>query len=50
MVQYDAAMYYNHSSMRKVHLVKDHLVYVYQIDTVYVQNNLQLNLVKGQFS
>ena len=31
-----AAMYYNHSSMRKVHLVEVHVVYVYWIDTVYV--------------
>ena len=34
-----AAMYFNHSSMRKVHLVNDHVVYVYWIDTVCVQNN-----------
>ena len=34
--------------MRKVYLVNGHVVYVYWIDTVYVQNNL--NLVKGQFS
>ena len=26
--------------MRKVHLVSGHVVYVYWIDTVYVQNNL----------
>ena len=26
--------------MRKVHLVKGHVLYVYWIDTVYVQNNL----------
>ena len=26
--------------MHKVHLVNDHVVYVYWIDTVYVQNNL----------
>ena len=38
------------SSMRKVHLVKDHVVNVYQIDTVYVQNNLPTELSKGQFS
>ena len=31
---------YNHSSIQKVHLVKDHVVHVYWIDTVYVQNNL----------
>ena len=36
--------------MRKVELVDGHVVYVYWIDTVYVQNNFQLNLVKGQFS
>ena len=35
------------SSMRKVHQVKDHAVYVYWIDTVYVQIINQLNLVKG---
>ena len=33
-------MYYNHSSMRKVHLVNRCVVYVYWIETVYVQNNL----------
>ena len=27
-------------SLRKVHLVKGHVVYVYWIDKVYVQNNL----------
>ena len=44
-------MYYNHSSTRKVHLVDSHVVYVYWIDTVYVQNNLPTEfLVKGQFS
>ena len=26
--------------MRKVHLVDGHVVHVYKIDTVYVQNNL----------
>ena len=31
---------YNHSFMRKVHLVNGHVVYVCLIDTVYVQNNL----------
>ena len=36
--------------MRKVHLVNGHVVYVYWIDTVYVQKIYQLNLVKGQFS
>ena len=41
------AMYYNHSSMRKVHLVKCHVVYVYWIDTVYVQNNLQTEFSKS---
>ena len=29
--------------MRKVHLVNGHVVYVYWIDTVNVQNNLPLN-------
>ena len=42
----NAAMYYNHSSMRKVHLVKGHVVYVYLIDTVYVQNNLPTEFSK----
>ena len=46
MVQYYAAMYYNNSSMRKVHLVNGHVVYVYWIDTVYVQNNLPNELSK----
>ena len=36
--------------MRKVHLVNGHVVYVYWIDTVYVQNNLSTDLKKGQFS
>ena len=26
--------------MHEVHLVKGHVVYVYWVDTVYVQNNL----------
>ena len=30
----------NHSSMHKVHLVNVHVVYVYWIDTAYVQNKL----------
>ena len=30
--------------MRKVHLVKGHVVYVYWIDTVYVQKNLPTEL------
>ena len=30
---------YNHSYMRKVHLVKGLVVYVYWIDTVFVQYN-----------
>ena len=42
LVQYYAAMYYNHSSMRKVHLVNGRVVYVYLIYTVYVQNNLPI--------
>ena len=50
LVHHYVAMYYNHSSVRKVYPVKGHVVYVYWIDTVYVQNNLPLNLVKGQFS
>ena len=32
--------------MRKVHLVKGHVVYVYLIDTVLVQNNLPTELSK----
>ena len=43
-------MYYNYSSMHKVHLVNGHVVYVYWIDTVYVQNNLPTEFSKGQFS
>ena len=38
-MQYYVAMYYNHSSMHKVNLVKGHVVYVYWINTVDVQNN-----------
>ena len=45
-VQYYAAMYYNHSSMRKEHQAKSHVVYVYWIGTVYVQNNLPSELSK----
>ena len=30
--------------------IKHHVADVYWIDTVYVQNNLSKNLVKGQFS
>ena len=37
---------YNHSSMRKVHLVSGQVVYVYWIDTVYVQNNLPTEFSK----
>ena len=32
--------------MHKVHLVNGHVVYVYWIDTVYVQNNLQAEFSK----
>ena len=32
--------------MRKVHLVKGHVVYVYWIDTVYVQTNLPTEFSK----
>ena len=46
LVQYYAAMYCNYSSMRKVHLVKGHVVYVYWMDTVYVQNTLPIELSK----
>ena len=41
-----AAMHYNHSPVRKVHLVKGHVVYVYWVDTVYVQNNLPTEFSK----
>ena len=43
---YYAAMFYNHSSMRKVHLVNDLVVYVYLIDTVYVKKNLPTEFSK----
>ena len=33
--------------MRKIHLVNGHVIYVYWIDTVYVQNNLPTELSKG---
>ena len=33
--------------MRKVNLVKGYVVYVYWIDTVYVQNNLPTEFSKG---
>ena len=46
LVPYYAAMHYNHSPVRKVHLVKDHVVYVYWVDKVYVQNNLPTELSK----
>ena len=46
LVQYYAAMHYNHSPVRKVHLVKGHEVYVYWVDTVCVQNNLPTELSK----
>ena len=36
-----------HSPMREVHLVDGHVVYVYWIDTVYVQNNLPNEFSKG---
>ena len=32
--------------MRKVHLVNGHVVYVYWIDTVYMQNNLPTELIQ----
>ena len=32
--------------MRKVHLVNGHVVYVYWIDTVFVQNNLPTEFSK----
>ena len=35
-----------HSAMRKVHLVNGHVVYVYWIDTVYVQINLPTEFSK----
>ena len=42
-------MYYNHSSMRKVYLVNGHVVYMYWIDTEYVQNNLPTEFSKRTF-
>ena len=45
-MQFYAAMYYNHSFKRKVHLVNGHVVYVYWIYTIYVQNNLQTEFSK----
>ena len=36
--------------MRKVHLVNGHVVYVYWIDTVYVQNYLRTEFSKGTIS
>ena len=35
--------------MRKEHLVKGHVEYVYWIDTVYVQNNLPTVFSKRTF-
>ena len=49
LVQYYAAMYYNHLSMRKVHLANGHVVYVYWIYTVYVQNNLPTEFSKKKY-
>ena len=46
LVQYNAAMYFNHSAMRKEYLVYGHVAYVYWIDTVYVQNNLPTEFSK----
>ena len=37
---------FNHSSMRIVHLVKGHVVFVYWVDTVLVQNYLPTELSK----
>ena len=34
------------SSMRKLHLFKGHVAYVYWISTVYVQNNLSTEFNK----
>ena len=45
-VQHYAAMYFNHSAMRKVHQVNGHVVYVRWIGTVYVQNNLPTEFSK----
>ena len=42
-----AAMYYNHSSMRKVYQFNGHVVFAYWIDTVYVQNNLPTEFSNG---
>ena len=40
---------YNQSSMRRVHQAKSHVVCVYWIDTVYVQNNLPSEFSKITF-
>ena len=39
-------MYFNRSAMRKVHLGNAQVVYMYWIDTVYVQNNLPTEFSK----
>ena len=36
--------------MHKVHQVNGHVVYVYWVDTVYVQNNLQTEFSKRTIS
>ena len=46
LVQYYAAMYFYNSAMHKVHQVNGHVVYVYWIDTAYVQNNLPTEFSK----
>ena len=46
----NAAMHYNDSSMRKVHLVNGHVVHVHWIETVYVQNNLPTECSKSSIS
>ena len=50
LVQYYAAMYFDHSSVQKAHLFGGggggHVVFVYWKDTVYVQNHLSTELRK----
>ena len=46
LVQYYAAMFYNHSSMPKVNLFKGNVAYVYWIDTVLEHYNLFIELSK----
>ena len=45
-MQYYAAISFDHSFMRKVHIFRGRVVYEYWIDTVYVQNNLKKLCIK----